>query len=166
MNSVLRWLTAWSAGDFVSASGLAIAIWQIVRAKRIAEQVRTAVGDVRRELERKTIAIELNELIRELEELKEISRSSSAGSELFGRRFTAIRIKLIRIRSRHPAWTPKQRAVLQDSVTTLLSFEALMDVSDGVEKLHRTNLRLTINKQIDRMAELLSLVQNEGRRAT
>ena len=150
MNSVLRWLTTWSAGDFVSAIGLAIAIWQIVRAKRIGEQVRTAVGDVRRELE----------------ELKEISRSSSAGSELFGRRFTAIRIKLIRIRSRHPAWTPKQKAVLQDSVTTFLSFEALMDVSDGVEKLHRTNLRLTINKQIDRMAELLSLVQNEGRRAT
>lgn len=99
----------------MSLVGVVIAIWQIRRARSVTEQVKTSIREVRQKLELKTLTVDLNELIRELEEMKEMHRSSSV-QPLLARRYTAIRIKLINIRSSYPAWSSKQKASLQEAL--------------------------------------------------
>jgi Sec-independent protein translocase protein TatA len=127
-------LTAWSAGDLLSLVGVVIAIWQIHRARSVAEQVGESVREVRKQLERKTLSVDLNELIRELEEMKEMHRSTEAHS-LLATRYTAVRVKLIQIKSRYPGWSPKQKASLQESISEFSNFEHLLDSASTQEEV-------------------------------
>ncbi len=162
VNNFIHWLFRWSAGDVVSAIGLAVAIWQIVRARSLAEQLKIAVSDVRQQLERRTAASRLNELIRDLQELKEISRAEIPAVSL--KRFTAVRLKLIEIRLSFGGWSGEQEIVLQESVSQLSKFEQLLESALKRSQAGPKDLSKKLNEQMDNLVKLLAVVQNEERR--
>lgn len=146
----------------VSLAGFTFAIWQIMRAKSLAEQLKTAVNDLRNQLERKTAATRLNELIRDLEEVKEFSRAEI--SALSQKRFTAIRLKLIDIRHSFGGWSAEQQIVIQKSITQFSNIERLLDSALKGNQIGPKGLSKKLNQQIDKLATLLAVVQNEGGR--
>lgn len=162
MNGFLRWLTTWSAGDVVSLVALLIAIWQIRRARSVAEQVGVSVREVRQELERRTTAVDLTELIRDLEEIKDMHRSGN--SAMLPKRYTAVRMKLASVRTRYRGWSSKQKAILQDSMSQFSNFENRLDSAVAGQQFTPKDLNSKANAQIDKLVGLLSLLENEKRR--
>ena len=100
----------------------------------------------------------MNDLVRELEEVKELHRVNAVG--LLGKRYTAIRIKLIRIRSVYSGWTLKQRTLLLASITKLAKFERL--VEDAGQNFEARAFNRQVNKEIDKLVTLLLEVENDG----
>ena len=151
MNALLQWLGRWSIGDVISTVGVGIAIWQIRRAKLVTEQLRDAV-------QRNTVVLNLNELIISLQEIKELQRVSARS--LLRRRYTDARMKLIRVRDTFPTVTSAHRGAIQKGITILRQLEKAAD-ERRKEEADPATLNTKVNRQIDRIVEILVMMENE-----
>jgi hypothetical protein len=143
VRGLVDWLVRWHVGDLaglaglvVSIAGFTIAIWQIRRAKSVSEKVQVSVAGVRKELEQRNITVDLGELFRELEEIKHLHRLDIP--EVSPRRYTSIRRKLIEVRGTSSVLSPKQRTVLQESISQFSALEKFLDSSESDQ---RANLK-------------------------
>ena len=110
MHRFFDWLVKWHVGDVagiaglvVSIAGFAITIWQIRRAKSATEMVEVSVKEIRREIEGRAVSLDLSELVRELEEMKEFHRSNLRS--MLPSRYTSARRKLIAVRAAYSVLT-------------------------------------------------------------
>jgi hypothetical protein len=157
----LNWLTVWHIGDFtglLGLAGVALTFWQVWRAKKTTELVKNAVDGVRQDLNRKSMAFDLGELIRDLEELKELHRLDSRS--LLPSRYTAVRRKLIGVRERYAILSAKQRSTIQRSVSLFVKLERELDSDPAATNLDLGLLNQLLNIEMNKLIEILEMLQN------
>ncbi len=162
MSDHLPWFSAWHVGDLVGIVGFLFAIWQILRTKTIAEKIQSSVTAVQMELEKRTLITDLDELTRDLEELKDLHRKNVP--ELLPTRYTSIRRRLIKVRAETTILTRKEKIGIQKSITQFGEFERTIssETSAAVDIGIRNAI---VNLEIDRLVELLVSLQNRKGRS-
>jgi hypothetical protein len=83
---------------------------------------------------------------------------------LLPNRYTALRKKLISTRASHLALTPKQKSALQETVAQLAEMERLLDTLKKEDRIDYGQLNLLVNTEINRLAEVLAMLENKGER--
>lgn len=167
MNSFLQWLTAWHIGDFagilgllVSVAGFAITIWQIKQAKTVTEQVRSSVQQVKKQVQLRTVIDDLNHIIQDLEDLKELHRLQVRS--LLPGRYTEIRRRLIEINGRSSKIRAKEKLVLQESIGQFAELERIIGYGTQAS-IDAAYLNGIVNDEITKLSELHALLQNKER---
>ena len=169
MPDFIQWIAKFHVGEFagiiglfVSIAGFAIAISQIRRVKSVSEQLQGSVGEVQRHLELKSVAIDLDELVRALEEIKQLHRQNLVHA--LPSTYASVRRKLIEVRNRYPILSSKQKAALQGTISRFSEFEKFLDSSQFARQPDVRSVNEAVNREIDKLIETLDVMQNGGRR--
>jgi hypothetical protein len=143
-------------------AGVGLTFWQVWRAKKATELVREAVNGVSQDLNRKAAAFDLGELIRDLEELKELHRLDSRS--LLPSRYTSVRRRLIAVRERYSVLSTKQRTTIQGSISLFIELERELDSDVAAKNLDLGRLNQLVNIEMNKLIEIVEMLQNRERR--
>ena len=108
-------------GLIVSVGGFSIAIWLLVRSKKAAEAVKTAVFETKEALARNLTIDDLTRASLRIQQVKELHWDREWRRALD--RYYDIRVMLSDISSRHPDLSEEHRSTIQSAIQEIQALE-------------------------------------------
>jgi hypothetical protein len=147
------------AGLIVSLAGFALAIWQIVKARKAADAAVTAANRATSAIIRYDAAMDLASASAEIEEAKRLNRAGTAN--LIPDRYVNARRRLIAIRSTSSEQLkPEHEEILQTAIQQLAALEREVErglaAGTAVDAAKHNEL---LTRQGDRLVELAAALR-------
>ena len=154
-------LTLETASEIATFIGVVIGLptlWQVIRARKIAEEVKGKVDLVQTNLAKQTAVEGLSTLLNDLDEIKGLHNLNVW--PVLPRRYGAVRRHLIAMRIENPLLALYSRK-LQSVVQQLAELEQHVDESVAAERAPNdlASLNKVLSAQMDKINEVLALVR-------
>lgn len=141
-------------GVVVSVTGFAITIASVMRSKR-------AVSDVRNRLALQSVVTDLNRVVADVEDLKQLHRYGAWA--IMPARYTAVRRQLQAVKVDYPNLSKAQRSVIQGIIQQFTTIEQLVEASLARKEPPGDPAALNgiVAEQSDKLNAILVFVQRD-----
>lgn len=166
LDSILKFIADYRIGDlssifglFISLVGFAFTIWGIMRTKKAAEAAKESALQVQNDLRKLDIIMEFSAAITMMDEIKRHHRGENW--HILPDRYSAMRKKLITIKSTYNDLTENQKKVLQSAINQFKSMETTVEKALGKKTSpnNRAKFNEIISNESDKLNEVLSEIK-------
>jgi hypothetical protein len=147
------------AGVLISIIGFGFTLFGLARSKSAAKQVESAVADVRQRFFLKSVAVDLDTLMSDIEEIKQLHRFGTWAA--MPSRYFSIRKRLLLLKGNTPTLSKSQKASIQGCVEQFKEIAEIVEVALATKETPKdvAALNRIATEQSDKLTAVLVTVQ-------
>jgi hypothetical protein len=165
---VLKFIGDYRLGDFASFLGLLVSLvgfgftlLQLHRTKAVAEAAKNAANQTQEKLRNFDTVMDFSSVITMMEDIKRHHRGNNW--YILPDRYSALRIKLVAIKTTYTNLTDNQQTVLQSAIQQFKSMEGTVEraLARKSAPANFPKLNEIVSNEIDKLNEVLTEIRNQ-----